>query len=335
MTLNWIATLPGIGSSFGYSTYQRRLREALERAGVVFDKAADTVVHVLPPYYFELLRFKKNILTTALEYDRIPSQWNHFLDKADLIIVWCRQNQKIFSAATDTPVEVCPGGVEVETFPYVKREKTDPFVFLYLGDDNPRKGIWHIVRAWKMWNDRYPDLAKKTLLIMKMTAIGKPQKRQQVTFNSYIDHRVLPLRESEDDDLPTLGSLYAYANAFLFPSMGEGWGLPLCEAMCTGLPCIYTPQGGPEDFVSEEYAYPIEYGLKKINSLDPRSGGKLDSFNAADPKIESIVERMHEIYTDYDTALDKGLTAAGVMRTCFTWDNAAKIYIDILERNIA
>jgi glycosyltransferase involved in cell wall biosynthesis len=331
--LDWNPVRPGIGSAFGYSTHQKNLRLALERNGVKIDPSAKIAVHIFPPYHLTIKRFKTNILTTAFEYDRLPSQWDHHLAKSDLIIVPCEQNRQIFQARTDTPVEACPEGVGAERFPYIQREHKEPFVFLYLGDDNPRKGTRHISRAWEMWNEKYPQEAKKSLLLMKMTSYSKEKKLFQMTENAFADYRVLPNDEDEDTELPTLGALYEYANAFLFPSMGEGWGLPLSEAMCSGLPCIYTPLGGPEDFALPDYAYPIKYELKEIVIQGPYIED-LDPINAADPSIESIVDQMHEIYTHYDEALEKGKTAAAAMRAWFSWDQAAQKYIQILKRYV-
>ena len=114
--------------------------------------------------------------------------------------------------------------------------------------------------------------------------------------------------------------------------MGEGWGLPLCEAMCSGLPAIYTPFGGTEDTASEEYAYPVEYGMETIFLHNPM-GGKAERVTAASPVVESIVDRMRDIYISYDKALEKGKRAAEVMRRQFGWDKAADAFIEIISRN--
>jgi len=42
-----------------------------------------------------------------------------------------------------------------------------------------------------------------------------------------------------------MAQLYCHADAFVLPSLGEGWGLPLAEAMAIGLPTIGTRWGGP------------------------------------------------------------------------------------------
>ena len=45
-------------------------------------------------------------------------------------------------------------------------------------------------------------------------------------------------------DYEALPALFASADAFVLPSHGEGWGLPLMEAMAMELPTIGTAFGG-------------------------------------------------------------------------------------------
>ena len=269
------------------------------------------------------------------EFDRIPSQWYAILQKPDLIIVPNQHNVQIFSDVTPVPVVQCPAGVDVDMFPYRRRkpEANKPFVFLFLGDDNPRKGTGHVARSWAMWNERYPELAENTILIMKMTHWKDDRELVQQTKNSYLDYRVLPLTEADSKkmDMPTLPSLYEYAHCFLWPTMGEGWGLPLCEAMSSGLPAIYTPYAGTLEYADESYAYPVRYGKKDIEMEYP-DGRKIDTVQAVDPDIESVVEHMHTIYTDYHDAARKGYIASRVMSGYFTWEHAADRFIEILEQ---
>jgi len=324
----------GIGASFGYTMLMRKMMTAAVKAGLGLDIDADIALQIMPPFLFQIWRFKTNILFTMFEFDKIPSQWEQFLDKADSIIVPCTDNKKIFSAATKTHIDICPLGVDSKQFTYIEREKKEPFTFLFVGDDSQRKGTRHIAEAWTLWNKRYPELSDKTHLVMKMTSYYKEPKLEQVTENCFLDYRILPNEEVEGCDLPTLTAVYHYAHCLLWPTMGEGWGLPLCEAMSTGLPCIYTPYGGTNDIASEDYAYPVEYEMKEMQIMNPENGD-LDPCLAASAIIESIVDRMHEVYTNYDEALEKGLTAATVMRAHFTWEKSADRLLEILERSIA
>jgi len=70
--------------------------------------------------------------------------------------------------------------------------------------------------------------------------------------------------------------LYAHCEAFLFPSLAEGFGMPVIEAMKTGSPVFlsqYTslPEiGGPlafyfHKFEPEDMAQTINSGLEKVN----------------------------------------------------------------------
>jgi glycosyltransferase involved in cell wall biosynthesis len=306
---------------------EHRLTEALQARGVTFGESK-LLVHFIPFYYFQIRRFRHNVLYSMYEFDRVPRQWHGQLQKPELIIVPSEHNRVVLQDVTQKPVVVCPAGVDSERYGFKARSFSEPFVFLYVGAKNPRKGVYHVAKAWELWNERYPDLAKRSILIMKETEEGVAQELKQVTCNAYVDTRVLPLEAT--DDLPSLVSLYHYAHCFLFPTMGEGFGLTLAEAMSTGLPCIYTPWSGTEDIGEDLLAYPIKYGWKKIELMDP-SGAPVDPVLAADPDIDSIVEQMHHVFTRYDEALERGKIAAIKMREHFTWERAADRFISIIS----
>ena len=46
--------------------------------------------------------------------------------------------------------------------------------------------------------------------------------------------------------------LYARAHVFVLPTLGEGWGLPIHEAMAMGLPVITTNHSGPAALVGDK-----------------------------------------------------------------------------------
>lgn len=58
-----------------------------------------------------------------------------------------------------------------------------------------------------------------------------------------------------DDDLPTL---YRTADAFVFPSTKEGWGLVVLEAIASGLPVITSNQAPFTEFLSDQQALLVE-----------------------------------------------------------------------------
>lgn len=332
MKVQWIRQYAGIGSALGYTTLEQNLIRALIAAGVEFAES-EIAVHLLPTHYFTAMRFKQNVLFTMSEFDIIPPTWSTRVNAADLVIVPCEHNVRIYEDASYGPaVELCPLGVDVKTYACCDRDPApEVFTFLYVGDFNARKGTYHIAKAWEEWNNRYPERREKTQLIMKMTAPGHVQELNQVTCNSFCDWRILPT-VADGGDLPTLAGLYRSAHCFLFPTMGEGFGLTLAEAMCTGLPCIYTPWSGPADIAGPGVAYPIDYTFKDVELIDPVFG-TTDHVQCAGPVIGSIVDRMDEIYSNYEGALEKGLHAAAHIYHRFPWEKAAHRFIDIIEKH--
>ena len=64
-----------------------------------------------------------------------------------------------------------------------------------------------------------------------------------------------------DDDLDDtkIKALYLLADVLVAPSLGEGFGLPIGEAMNLGLPVITTGWGGQLDFCNTTNAWLIDY----------------------------------------------------------------------------
>mmetsp|Transcript_26008 Transcript_26008/g.73000 ORF Transcript_26008/g.73000 Transcript_26008/m.73000 type:complete len:299 (-) Transcript_26008:321-1217(-) len=71
--------------------------------------------------------------------------------------------------------------------------------------------------------------------------------------------RVLIIKERLTTE--QIARLYQVGDAFVLPTHGEGWGLPLVEAMASGLPTIATGWGGQMDFMSKSNSWPLDYTL--------------------------------------------------------------------------
>ncbi|GAB4820034.1 hypothetical protein N2152v2_007080 [Parachlorella kessleri] len=63
-------------------------------------------------------------------------------------------------------------------------------------------------------------------------------------FQEYLPYKVLP-------------RLFKAADGFVFPTRGEGWGLPIVEAMSMGLPVIATNWSAPVDYLDDSVAFPL------------------------------------------------------------------------------
>jgi glycosyltransferase involved in cell wall biosynthesis len=156
------------------------------------------------------------------------------------------------------------------------------------------------------------------------TTKTREEERIFSMFGVIIDERKLSLDE--------LIRIYEKSHAFLLPSMGEGWGLTLCEAQATGLPCIYTPWSGPNDFMVKDYSYPLRFNMGKMSAVYAGDGGIYHTGMVAKADIKHIVRRMEQVYYGYDQALLRGRKGGEHIQKNFTWDKAGEIMMNTLYR---
>jgi glycosyltransferase involved in cell wall biosynthesis len=173
--------------------------------------------------------------------------------------------------------------------------------FLYIGTLQPRKNLERVVQAFEALSGR-PELADMQLvlagrkgwlydsLFARVEAAGLGER---VLFPGYIP----------DEDLPALLSA---ATAFVFPSLYEGFGIPVLEAGGCGLPVI----------------------TSNTSSLPEVAG---DAALLVDPHdVDAIAEAMYRVVTDRDLAAE--LTRRGhenVKR--FSWEKCARETLAVLE----
>jgi glycosyltransferase involved in cell wall biosynthesis len=100
--------------------------------------------------------------------------------------------------------------------------------FLFIGTLQPRKNIARLVKAYSLWRKQYP--ADQAALVL---AGGKGWLYDP----NWTDH-VEGIHLKGYIDEADKGALYAGALALVFPSLYEGFGFPVLEAMSCGTPVI-------------------------------------------------------------------------------------------------
>ena len=106
---------------------------------------------------------------------------------------------------------------------------TAPFI-LSVGTLEPRKNLHGIVAAYRALRAALPDAPDLALVggsgwRLDEGALFGPRDAAHIRRTGFVD----------DDDL---AALYASCVAFLYPSLYEGWGLPIAEAMSLGAPVV-------------------------------------------------------------------------------------------------
>ncbi|HEY9641317.1 MAG TPA: glycosyltransferase, partial [Coleofasciculaceae cyanobacterium] len=116
-------------------------------------------------------------------------------------------------------------------------------------------------------------------------------------------HLILP-GVIADRDLPTL---YQAANAFVFPSLKEGWGLVVLEAIASGLPILTSRQPPFTEFLSDQQAL-------LVNPHQPAA-------------IAQAMQQM--IQPDVAKSL---LDQSQPLCEFYTWDHSARLHVDGYRR---
>ncbi|MBW4488027.1 MAG: glycosyltransferase family 4 protein [Trichocoleus desertorum ATA4-8-CV12] len=132
-------------------------------------------------------------------------------------------------------ISVIPYGAPIEYFqPQPKPDSR--FRALFVGRVGPRKGVHYLLQAWQALN--LPD-AELLLVGVNEFPSGWLTQYQDIC------------RHVPSVPHTALNQYYSSANVLVFPSLVEGFGLVLLEAMACGIPVITTPNTAGLDILTD------------------------------------------------------------------------------------
>ncbi|MFA6393953.1 MAG: glycosyltransferase family 1 protein [Patescibacteria group bacterium] len=268
-------------------------------------------IHGGGKYYYPRFCFSAHVFHWVIKYF---NSWFRYL-------IVCSKTAKeeassTYKIATERLVVIYNGGGErfkpldaSESFKIIKKEYpaiTGDYI-LSISRLQPHKNIANLVRA-------YIDMRQRSVREEKLVIVGKATEKyleifkiaeesefsQDIIFINYIKEQLI-------------NRVYSAAKIFVFPSLSEGFGLPLVEAMASGVPVATSNVSCMPEIVSEA-------GIL----FDPNN-----TKNMADAII-GLLE---------DKELRDRLKEAGLKRAkIFTWEEAAeelkKLYLKLAVSNI-
>lgn len=200
---------------------------------------------------------------------------------------------------TDKPVSIWHLGIDKDLFPFIKRTNNN-FAFLHIGACQYRKGSHLACMAFDQEFGQDEDVR----LIIRSS--GETEfyysLKQQFAHNKNI------IFESGYVPITNLKDIYN-ADCLVFPSIREGWGLHLTEAMATGMPAIISDI----PVLKEQFNANCGWEITTSNDFE-YIGGNL-------PDLYDLRCKMRYVYTNQEECKLKGINAHKHIHNNFSWES--------------
>lgn len=297
----------------------RDVRHALDSRNLLYKSYLLYHTPMLSATYGRVCNHTYKAILTMFETTSAPSVWpGHINEAFDKLIVPSEFCKEVFvNGGVSKPVDVIPLGVDPAMWPYKDRSsRSGRFRFLMFANahwENPRKNYQLTLDAFThaFHNN------KNVELILKLTG-GFHGRRPYLPKNA----RVI----NERVDQQGLVRLLHEADCLLFPSSGEGYGLPPREAMCTGLPVVLCNWSSLTAICNPEISYWVNpSGLVRAtlpSFLKSANQGSSYFGEYAKVDISDLTDVMLRIYRNRDKALRRGKAAAQYIKLNETCDIA-------------
>ena len=278
---------------------------------------------------FPRVKGRHTVGWTMLEVTGLPPEWVAGCNSMDEIWVPASFNVETFrNSGVTVPIRVMPLGVDVDYFhPEITGYRpSNRFTFLSVFEWGERKAPEVLLRAYA---EEFKDSDDVLLLLSISNRDPDVNVEQQIADLHLPPGAPIVVMLNPRFAAAQMGSLYRSADCFVLPSRGEGWGMPVLEAMACGLPVIATRWSGPADFLHDGVGYPLEpLRLVPAEARCPYYAG----FDWADPDVEQLRRLMRSVVDNPEAARAKGLAAATEVASRWTWAHAAeKVKARLLE----
>jgi starch synthase len=195
--------------------------------------------------------------------------------------------------APRAPVVVTPYGFPVDAFAAREQRPSGPFRVISVGTHDLRKGTPYLLEAWR--RAAIPD--------GELHLIGPLRLAK-----AFVDRYAGSFRHWPHVPKSELSERYAEADLLAFPTLGDGFGLVIQEAMCCGTPVVTTPCGGGPECITDG----------------------VDGWLVPPRDIDALVDRLRAAASDRERTFAMG-QAARARAERWTWREAGDAFVRALE----
>ncbi len=306
-----------------------RFQELAARMGQPLADADVTIRHRWPPDLDRPAR-GRHVMMQPWEYGSVPRRWVEAVATGQVDQIWAYtryvRDCYVNGGVDPTRVAIVPPGVDPDRFhpglaPHEAVDAKASFRFLFVGGTLYRKGIDLLLQAFSEEFSVEEDVA----LVIKDMGVNTYYRQQTAE---------APIQKLQEDptcaeilylpqDLPgdQIPRLYAAADALVHPYRGEGFALPVAEAMACGLPVIVTRGGAADDFCPDDVVYMVDSGRQAILFDGEETVAQTWML---DPDVGSLRQQMRTVFEDRDEAQRRGMRGSAHIHSQFTWKDSAR-----------
>ena len=207
---------------------------------------------------------------------------------------------------SEDKITVTPLGYDPEHFYFsesFQRLHSRPYL-LHIGQAYPHKNLKRLIQAFNSIAHRFPDV--------DLLLLGKPHPSQTIRLQQFVAESNLSDRVIFKSYVPyaDLPNWYRGACAFVYPSLWEGFGLPILEAMACGCPVITSYGSGTQEVANNAAIL-----------IDPYSVSDL---------VDSITKILLSEYEQSNLRIRGAHHARG-----FNWTNTSKELSEVIAEKTA
>jgi glycosyltransferase involved in cell wall biosynthesis len=220
-----------------------------------------------------------------------------FSTKQDLVRVFKVKEKKI---------SIIPHGVSLTRGASLVASSIKRYI-LHIGTIEPRKNLPTLVRAFRNMIDREPELRDFELWLVGSSGWKTDEAMDEIRKTQCEGYRIKLLGRASEEEKQCL---LAGASCLAFPTLYEGFGLPVLEAMAMGVPVVCSDTSSLPEVAGEAALY-------------------------ADPNdIGAWTDKLAEVLKNKKTAdqlREKGLARAKE----FSWEKTALATVEVYREALA
>lgn len=265
-------------------------------------------------YAYALNQVGPRLAITMFESTKLLDGWAEQLNQCDAVVVPAQFLVDVFQAnGVKTAIEVHPLGISSDFLTHDLRvaDPERPLTFLAIVDRGLRKGGWKALEAFS----RAFGEDERYRLVLKSRKDGTLARFKIANRNVETI--------AEDYSNAEMAQLYRRCDAMIFPSCGEGFGLPPREFAATGGLALATHWGGTADDI-EQWGIPLPYRMTTAWA-DKVWYGKQGTWASVD--VDELAHILQSLANNFEAFTERVSDASAFVAEQYSWS----AFVDAIE----